>query len=107
MADGLISMYLEVHAGDYIATMCMESKYEDSPYMTLNSYKRKITRNRCRSSIKHAKDEVALKKEVAKCEPYHEYDRPPIEVRYKSLQFIKFAMVKKYLFFFLFILVSN
>ncbi|KAG8201103.1 hypothetical protein JTE90_028773 [Oedothorax gibbosus] len=79
VADGLISMYLEVHAGDYIATMCMESKYEDSPYMTLNSYKRKITRNRCRSTIRHAKDEVALKKEVQKEEPYHEYDRPPIE----------------------------
>ncbi|CAL1276657.1 unnamed protein product [Larinioides sclopetarius] len=79
VADGLISMYLEAHAGDYIATMCMESKYEDSPYMTLNSYKRKITRNRSRSTIKHAKDEVALKKDISKCEPFHEYDRPPIE----------------------------
>ncbi|KAF8790576.1 N-chimaerin-like isoform X1 [Argiope bruennichi] len=79
VADGLISMYLEAHAGDYIATMCMESKYEDSPYMTLNSYKRKITRNRSRSSIKHAKDEVALKKDISKCDTFHEYDRPPIE----------------------------
>lgn len=81
VADGLISLYLEAHAGEYIATMCIESKYEDSPYMTLNSYKRKITRNRVRSNIRHAKDELALKKDVSKCETFHEYDRPPVEVK--------------------------
>lgn len=80
VADGLISLYLDAHAGDYIATMCVESKYEDSPYMTLNSYKRKMTtKSRCKRSFKVPKDELALKKDMSKSESFHEYDRPPSE----------------------------
>ncbi|XP_076328852.1 N-chimaerin-like isoform X2 [Tachypleus tridentatus] len=42
VADGLITLYLEAHAGEYIAKMCVQSRYEQSPYVTLNSYKRKL-----------------------------------------------------------------
>ncbi|XP_054722206.1 N-chimaerin-like [Uloborus diversus] len=90
VADGLISLYLEVHAGDYIATMCMESKYEDSPYMTLNSYKRKITRNWVGNSVRYGKDELALKKEMNRCETLHEYDRPPVEEETEGIDVAQF-----------------
>lgn len=39
--DGLIALYMEAKAGDYIAMMCNESDYELSPYMTLTSRRRK------------------------------------------------------------------
>ncbi|XP_076339649.1 N-chimaerin-like isoform X3 [Tachypleus tridentatus] len=42
VTDGLITLYLEANAGEYIAKMCVQSRYEQSPYMTLNSYKRKL-----------------------------------------------------------------
>lgn len=41
VADGLIALYLESKAGDYIAMMCNESNYELSPYYTLTSRRRK------------------------------------------------------------------
>ncbi|XP_074600817.1 rho GTPase activating protein at 5A [Brevipalpus obovatus] len=42
VADGLIMMYLENHAGDYIASMNNLTSYEDSPHFTLQrSYKLK------------------------------------------------------------------
>lgn len=42
VADGLNTLYLEAQAGEYIAKMCVQSKYEQSPYLALNSYKRKL-----------------------------------------------------------------
>ncbi|XP_023233173.1 N-chimaerin-like [Centruroides sculpturatus] len=57
VADGLITLYLEAHAGEYIAMMCVESRYEDSPYMTLNSYKRRrLKKNKHRQSLNSHKD---------------------------------------------------
>ena len=35
VADALISLYLELHAGDYIASLGNHIKYEESPYMTI------------------------------------------------------------------------
>lgn len=35
VADALISLYLELHAGDYIASLGNHIKYKESPYMTI------------------------------------------------------------------------
>lgn len=35
VADALINLYLELHAGDYIASLENQCAYEESPYMTL------------------------------------------------------------------------
>lgn len=47
VADGLITLYLEAHAGEYIATLGNQCKYEESPYMTLHKRHRP---NRSRSA---------------------------------------------------------
>ncbi|XP_057375865.1 N-chimaerin-like isoform X1 [Daphnia carinata] len=47
--DGLITMHLEIKAGDYIHLMCRAANYEQSPYFTLNERKRRtlsLGRNR-------------------------------------------------------------
>lgn len=36
VADGLITLYVELHAADYIANLASECRYEESPYMTLH-----------------------------------------------------------------------
>ena len=36
VADGLITLYLELHAADYIANLTNQCRYEESPYMTLH-----------------------------------------------------------------------
>lgn len=36
VADALINLYLELHAGDYIASLENQCAYEESPYMTLH-----------------------------------------------------------------------
>ena len=36
VADGLISLYVELHASEYIANLTNQCTYEESPYMTLN-----------------------------------------------------------------------
>lgn len=36
VADGLITLYMELHAADYIANLTRECRYEESPYMTLH-----------------------------------------------------------------------
>jgi len=41
VADGLITMFLELKAGDYIHLMCRSASYEQSPYFTLNERKRR------------------------------------------------------------------
>lgn len=38
VADGLITLYMETYAADYIAVMANESDYEESPYFKLASY---------------------------------------------------------------------
>lgn len=40
VADGLITMHLEIKAGEYIHLMCRATNYEQSPYFTLNEKKR-------------------------------------------------------------------
>lgn len=46
VADVLISLYLELHAGDYIAGLGTECTYEESPYMTLHMTLHKKHRQR-------------------------------------------------------------
>lgn len=41
VTDGLITMYLELKAGEYIHLMCRAASYEHSPYFTLNERKRR------------------------------------------------------------------
>jgi len=41
VADGFITMFLELKAGDYIHLMCRSASYEQSPYFTLNERKRR------------------------------------------------------------------
>jgi hypothetical protein len=41
VTDGLITMYLELKAGEYIHVMCRQASYEQSPYFTLNERKRR------------------------------------------------------------------
>lgn len=41
VTDGLITMYLELKAGEYIHLMCRAASYEQSPYFTLNERKRR------------------------------------------------------------------
>ncbi|KAG1662703.1 N-chimaerin [Nymphon striatum] len=54
VADGLITMYLESKAADYIALMCKQSNYEKSPYMTLSCRKRRqITTEEQRENTKN------------------------------------------------------
>lgn len=36
VADGLITLYVELHGADYIANLTTECRYEESPYMTLH-----------------------------------------------------------------------
>lgn len=43
VADGLVTLYMEQHAGHYIERMHQHS-YEQSPYMTLNKLKRRALR---------------------------------------------------------------
>lgn len=45
VADGLICMFLELHAGDYIMRMHQEAKYEESPY---SQYQRMTQRQKSR-----------------------------------------------------------
>lgn len=42
VADVLISLYLELHAGDYIASLGNHTKYEESPYMTIHKKHRTL-----------------------------------------------------------------
>lgn len=42
VADGLITLYMELHAGDYIANLTSQCRYEESPYMTLVHNRAKI-----------------------------------------------------------------
>lgn len=41
VAEGLLTLYMEAHAGPYIELMNSFNNYEKSPYMTLNKIKRK------------------------------------------------------------------
>ena len=36
VADGLITLYVELHASDYITNIANQCRYEESPYMTLH-----------------------------------------------------------------------
>lgn len=42
VADGLIAMYMEIHARHVIPTMHECLPYKESPYMTLNKRKLKL-----------------------------------------------------------------
>lgn len=42
VADSLITLYLELHAADYIASLGNQQKYEESPYMTLHRRHRDV-----------------------------------------------------------------
>lgn len=43
VADGLVTLYIELHAGKYISVMHGECNYESSPHFTLNRMKREKT----------------------------------------------------------------
>ncbi|KAH7952354.1 hypothetical protein HPB52_022028 [Rhipicephalus sanguineus] len=76
VADGLITMYLETYAGEYINSMCAQSRYEDSPYMTLHSYQRQL-RQKQQQSLRmrhHRQPPPAAEQES------HEYDKPDEEL---------------------------
>ncbi|KAG0413374.1 hypothetical protein HPB47_009480, partial [Ixodes persulcatus] len=84
VADGLITMYLETYAGEYINSMCAQSRYEDSPYMTLHSYQRQLRqkqqqslrmRHRHQQQHKEEQPQAASQEQEA-----HEYDKPDEEL---------------------------
>jgi len=52
VADGLITLFMEMHASEYIANLGNQCKYEESPYMTLHKRKKQPKRNKSRSSSK-------------------------------------------------------
>ncbi|XP_022658880.1 uncharacterized protein LOC111265819 isoform X2 [Varroa jacobsoni] len=58
VADGLITMYLNTHAGEYIRQMCNEVSYEDSPYLTLNQSKKHMYYKSTRRRMKDKKPPV-------------------------------------------------
>lgn len=53
VADGLIILYIELHAKDYVSQLGNHCKYEESPYMTIvrdrHSSKNKKTKNKLKS----------------------------------------------------------
>ncbi|XP_054161554.1 N-chimaerin-like [Oppia nitens] len=55
VADGLITLYLELHASEYIANLSNSCKYEESPYMTLYKNKKVINKSKHRSVIHNNK----------------------------------------------------
>ncbi|XP_014680656.1 PREDICTED: beta-chimaerin-like isoform X2 [Priapulus caudatus] len=65
VADGLITLYMETHAADYIAVMANESDYEESPYFKLNS---QLRRSRTQDSI-HSNKSLQLSGKAAELEP--------------------------------------
>lgn len=73
VADGLIALYLEAKAGDYIAMMCSESNYEVSPYMTLTSRRRKRGPSATPLLPKRPLDQVD--------DNSHDYERPPTDAK--------------------------
>lgn len=57
VADGLITLYLESHAADYIASLGSACKYEESPYMTLHkNHRQQKAKNRKTKSHSIKKD---------------------------------------------------
>ncbi|GAB6025117.1 N-chimaerin, variant 2 [Chamberlinius hualienensis] len=68
VADGLISLFLESKASDYIAMMCSESNYELSPYMTLTS------RAKRRPNVLRYGPGG---EQITVLQSPHEYERPP------------------------------
>ncbi|XP_076322891.1 N-chimaerin-like isoform X1 [Tachypleus tridentatus] len=70
VADGLITLYLEYNAAEYISMMCAQIKYEESPYMTLNSYQQKMRKMRIRKRSSISSQESNSTRSI------HEYDRP-------------------------------
>nr|XP_046908776.1 N-chimaerin-like [Dermatophagoides farinae] len=52
VADGLITLYVELHAADYIANLANQSRYEESPYMTLHKNRLLKTNKQTRSACK-------------------------------------------------------
>ncbi|CAG2164155.1 unnamed protein product, partial [Oppiella nova] len=57
VADGLITLYLELHAKDYIADLGANTKYEESPYMTLY----RNNRNQNKTSNHHKAHQRGMK----------------------------------------------
>ncbi|KPM04865.1 N-chimaerin-like protein [Sarcoptes scabiei] len=57
VADGLITLYVELHASDYIANLGTECRYEESPYMTLHKDRLRplIAENRSRQDCGKSK----------------------------------------------------
>ncbi|XP_077562028.1 N-chimaerin-like isoform X1 [Haemaphysalis longicornis] len=79
VADGLITMYLETYAGEYINSMCAQSRYEDSPYMTLHSYQRQL-RHKQQQSLRLRQHRQPPPATAAEQETTHEYDKPDEEL---------------------------
>lgn len=89
VADGLITLYMEAHAGNYISMMHQESTYAESPYMTLNPYRdklwkvhqRTLRKNKQQQSSKHQEAHQPAPSTV-RCESPespHDYETPPLE----------------------------
>ncbi|XP_028967452.1 N-chimaerin [Galendromus occidentalis] len=88
VADGLITMYLDTHAGEYINQMCNEANYEDSPYLTINQSKKQMYYKSTRRRMKDKKPPVPVRRrdfspQIRKIEedsfeghPIHQYDEP-------------------------------
>ncbi|KAI1305328.1 N-chimaerin [Halotydeus destructor] len=64
VADGLITLYLEQNAGEYIASLGNQCKYEESPYMTLH---KKHRANRSRGNPK--RHSSAISRQSSKMAP--------------------------------------
>lgn len=60
VADGLITLYMEVHASEYIANLGNTCSYEESPYMTL--HKRNKQQNRLKSRASKQTDLMRLQR---------------------------------------------
>lgn len=81
VADGLITMYLETYAGEYINSMCAQSRYEDSPYMTLHSYQRQLRHKQQQSLLLRHRQQQQHKGDTRhqvapQDQETHEYDKP-------------------------------
>ncbi|RWS03686.1 N-chimaerin-like protein, partial [Dinothrombium tinctorium] len=69
VADGLITLYLEAHAAEYISALGNSCKYEESPYMTLHK------RHQKKSRKKHQKDERRSQMQVTRVENYQDEEQ--------------------------------
>lgn len=82
VADGLITLFMELHASEYIANLGNSCKYEESPYMTLHKRNKLNNKHKSRSNnkdliqIKRISNYEDIKDEELECT-----DSTPIDVQ--------------------------